>query len=159
MIDNQYVKLPYIKKLTNFWRETTLDGITKPYTRAYTDYAQKISQRRQRMLLSNVNASLAGKTQKFMSGSLASKTPLGLYAGFGIKSAGVALGVGVGIYALSKSILSTLRWQQPVERQQIGVGYGPGFISWSKKQGMPPNHLGTDNLMNSLHRNRHSSII
>jgi hypothetical protein len=110
-------------------------------------------------MISNVNVGMAGKTQKFLAGAWSSKFKTGLRAGIGVRTAGVALGVGMGIYALSKSLLSTLRWQQPVEREQVGVGYGPGFISWSKKEGMPANHLGTNNLMNALHRNRHSSII
>lgn len=65
----------------------------------------------------------------------------------------------VGVYTLGKSMMSSLRWTAPEENIQQGAGYGPGYISWSKKTGMPANHLGTRDMMDSLHRMRHSSII
>lgn len=83
-------------------------------------------------------------------------------SGWGGKAAyATAVGMAglVGGYTVGRSMLSQLRHTQPVETIHRGGGYGPGYITWSKKSGMPANHLGTNNLMNSLHRMRHDSII
>jgi hypothetical protein len=70
-----------------------------------------------------------------------------------------AVGALSGVYSLSKGLMSSLRWTQRREVQQRGMGFGPGFITWSKRKGMPAQHAGTQDLTDSLHRLRHTSII
>ena len=102
-------------------------------------------------------AEISGSWNLKSGASMIFKNPVA--RGGGIMLAGVTAGALVGMYSLSKSILSTYRWTSPPENKQYGVGYGPGFISWSKKGGMPANHLSTNGLTNALHGMRHSSII
>ena len=72
------------------------------------------------------------------------------------------VGVALGGLALGGQIVKSL-WSRSqrgsVLSSRQGAGAGPGYISWSKKTGMPANHLGTRGLTNALHRNRHNSII
>ena len=43
--------------------------------------------------------------------------------------------------------------------QRSSLGYGSGYISWSKNQGMPADHLSTNGLSLALSNTRHTSVI
>jgi len=64
--------------------------------------------------------------------------------------AGTAFGVGKQI----TQSMSFRRMEPPG-----GVGFGSGYISWSKTNGMPADHLSTNGLSLSLSNMRHTSVI
>ena len=113
MPDNPHVNVPYIKNLTNFWRESVHDRKFRTHKLSASinrmggikDYSKKVAERRTNLMISNVNRSMAGNTQKFLAGSWTSNILRTLMDVFGIKTDGVAMGVVVGIYAFIKSIL------------------------------------------------------
>ena len=72
----------------------------------------------------------------------------------GIAVAGVTMAAtGIG------SLWRSMKISRPfLDKGPVG-GYGAGYISWSRKSGMPPNHLSTDNLSLSLHKMRHTTTM
>ena len=118
-------------------------------------HLQEAIERPMRAARSDLTKGLGTAFQKFM-------------GGFGIKkTSALSLAYGGGIFLGSalmashviKSIWSNSKRNSRVQSNMQGSGYGPGYITWSKKRGMPANHLSTRGLTNALHRSRHSSII
>ncbi len=62
-----------------------------------------------------------------------------------------------GVYGVGNQLTKTLKFR-PIERPS-SLRSGSGYISWSKKQGMPANHLSTDGLSLAMSNMRHTSTI
>ena len=82
------------------------------------------------------------------------RTPFGR-----IKGAGMVIGAVIGGIQVARTLGRAVSWTGQDKYRHVGSGGGPGYTTWSKKNGMPANHLSTDNLSNSLHNMRHTSII
>lgn len=64
-------------------------------------------------------------------------------------------GVGAGVSGVG-SVMSLLKKERP---QAQDIANGSGYISWSKRNGLPGNNLSTNGLGLSLNKLRHTSII
>lgn len=51
----------------------------------------------------------------------------------------------------------SIKWSRPARNSGPMGGYGPGYLSWSKRSGLASNHLATDGLSLALHKMRHTS--
>jgi hypothetical protein len=78
-----------------------------------------------------------------------------------VRGVGLTMGIGTlaGTWSIGKALMSSIRYTHRSQAVQQGIGYGPGMITWSKKRGMPAGHNATQDLTESLHRMRHSSIV
>jgi len=70
---------------------------------------------------------------------------------------GAGVAAGSSLIGTAGGIMGTIRWS-PREKLRF-INYGPGYVTWTKKSGMPHNHLSTDGLPQALSKMRHSSYI
>ena len=104
---------------------------------------------------SELRQTLGTGLQRFMGGwGIKKRSALGLAYGGGLILGGALMASHV-----IKSLWSTSKRNSRVSSSMQGSGMGPGYITWSKKGGMPANHLSTRGLTNALSRARHTSII
>jgi hypothetical protein len=65
----------------------------------------------------------------------------------------------LGAAAATKRMAKGFEMEEENPQRNVSATSGPGYLTWSKNQGLPANHLSTDNLPQALSDMRHTSVI
>lgn len=132
----------------------TTRSVTKPLTSAWGYGVQRTRQLPSHGMFQRTLGRFTHSNffKKFMAGGAHRMGPLG-----GVVAGAAMWGAAAFVGTTASMLAQTVR-VRPLEKVS-SLNRGPGYIAWSKANGMPGNHLSTEGLSLSLANTRHMSII